>query len=228
MARFLAAAVLLAIPAAATAQTVVFYGGDLNPNATPTAGYTSGVFGGELGTAAHQYDDFALSAATGIGGLFANFLSETGVAPTGFQWEIRTGVSTGNAGTLAASGSGTSLTWTSTGRSYIGIPEYLLTASISAPTLAAGTYWLAITPVFASTSRTNYISVTTGLNGVGSPLDNGNTFSTIPIQSLFFTSVPGVDLSQGLILAPLPPAVLASGATLGLAGLFALARRRRA
>jgi hypothetical protein len=98
-----------------------------------------------------------------------------GAATTAY-WEIRSGVSAGNGGTLLASGDGAD-TVTATGRSInvgIVLDEYTNQVAVNV-TLTAGTYWLAVAPDVSN--QNSYISTTSGANAVGSPPGNdGDSF----------------------------------------------------
>ena len=134
-----------------------FYGGDLdpnNPNANGLANENDAIVGGNPYGAA-TYQNFILSGSPGgpstntATALFTNNLS--GLNPTNGYWEIRTGVSEGNGGTLVASGSG-AMTHTPTGRSAFGYTEYtdqIYGLNIS---LSVGTqYWFAVVPMIRTT-----------------------------------------------------------------------------
>ncbi len=101
----------------------VFYGGDLNvnsPNADGLANENDAIVGGTPYGAA-TYQNFTLGADATVTSVFSNNLS--GLTPWTAYWEIRTGVSEGNGGTLVAAGTG-GVTQTATGRSAFGYNEY--------------------------------------------------------------------------------------------------------
>ena len=92
-----------------------------NPNADGLANENDAIVSGSpYGAATYQNFTFAVRSATATG-LFTNNLS--GLNPSTGYWEIRTGVSEGNGGTLVASGTG-AITHTATGRSGFGFTEY--------------------------------------------------------------------------------------------------------
>ena len=103
-------------------------------------------------------------------------LYKSGVPVTKASWEIRSGVGSGNGGTLVASGD-TAATQTPVTK----IPGYtysfnptLITATVPSVTLAAGTYWLSVipddtAPFFGDKS---YVETTSGANSVGKPPGN--------------------------------------------------------
>src|SRR3974377_347025 len=83
-----------------------FYTGDFdpnNPNANGLANENDGIVGGTPYGAA-TYENFVVQGGTGVFNLFTNNLTEFN--PSSGYWEIRSGVSEGNGGTLIASGSG--------------------------------------------------------------------------------------------------------------------------
>ncbi|HVT14462.1 MAG TPA: PEP-CTERM sorting domain-containing protein [Fimbriimonadaceae bacterium] len=207
---------------AASADPVLFYGGDFDSR--------DGGYSGQNGSVADSriYDDFTLSSASNITGIFANFLDSMSIAPTTAYYEFRSGVSAGNGGTLIASGT-MNVTGTPTGRSGFGLNEIDYAGSITPVMLSAGTYWVTMAPISAGTGS-EYMSTTSGANGVGGPLANGNSFWDSPTFGLSFANTSDVfgagtwDMSIGVTGTPVPEP--ASMAVLGL-GALALIRRRR-
>lgn len=122
------------------------------------------------------YDDFNVTAAGGstVTSVFSNnLMSVTGI--TQAEWEIRSGVSLGDGGTLIASGT-SAATQTATGRSGFGLTEYTIAVSGLSVSLAQGTYWLTVAPVDSGNGR-SFISTTSGANAIGTPPGNdGNSF----------------------------------------------------
>lgn len=208
---------LFAVGMALTASAQTFYGGD---------------FAGTNGLASEQntvvsdsrvYDDFTLSSSTVVNNVFGNFLSSTSVQ--GLYYEIRSGVSSGNGGTLLYSGTLTA-TFSVTG-SALGYAVVHASGSPLGVTLGPGTYWLSVGLVGDGTGRA-FLAGTEGANGVGSPINNGNAFIDSPSFGSFETSTDfGSDLhdfslgiNEATSVVPGPAAVLPFA--LGL-----LARRRR-
>lgn len=127
------------------------------------------------------YDNFTVGASGwNVTSLFEN-VCFAGGAPSDlsiFNWEIRSGVSAGNGGTLVASGTSLNPTVTATGRTALGgaLTEYKVTATGLDLDLSAGTYWLGGNfggPPLPAASV--YIGLTHGANGVGSPIGNAGT-----------------------------------------------------
>jgi hypothetical protein len=152
------------------------------------------------------YDDFVVPDGgwTVIGAFSHNSMSATGV--TQASWEIRSGVSAGNAGTLVASGvsPATQTLGPSVGG---GTYVYLIQVSGLAVDLAPGRYWLSVTPV---TSGTSYVCATLGANASGNPpgkyggafyysLGPSNSFFT-PLQAAGQGGISG-DFSQGIMIS---------------------------
>jgi len=122
------------------------------------------------------YDNFIIPAGQLwiITSVFSDNLLNTNV--TGATWEIRTGVSAGNGGTLVASGMTTTPVVTPTGRSGFGFTEFMVEVPGASAILAAGQYWLNVTPVGDFGGR-SFNSTTSGASCVGTPCGNdGNSF----------------------------------------------------
>ncbi len=192
--RFLGLGLLAIALASATLPTssaqagVLWYNGD-NDNidaATNVSGVpinVGGVGPGYFFSTTLVYNDFVVPVGQtwSITGLFSNDQIAFGAAPTNATWEIRSGLSAGSGGSLIAN-SDTAATVTALppvpGYDYID-PEYRVSTTISAVTLTAGTYWLAVAPdsqgFYADQS---YVETTSGANGVGIP-GGGNTNSFI-------------------------------------------------
>ena len=147
------------------AQTL-FYNG----NWSLTDGQTSATNTGNAD--AVLFENFVVGGSGwNVTGLFGDFLRR-GAGWSTANWEIRSGMSAGNGGTLVASGFGTT-TNVATGRSNFNYTEYRATVSGLNLTLGPGTYWLGLAPVGLSTSPGNdiYLSYTSGANGVNALLD---------------------------------------------------------
>src|SRR5207237_348379 len=147
----------------------LWYNGDWN--------YVNGL-ANERNTVVSQaavYDDFNVTAPLGwhVTALFSDNLMSTTV--TGADWEIRIGLSEGNAGTLIASGTTNSPVVTLTGRGGFGFLEYMVEVTglnVFLPMLPSGQhYWLNVTPVDNGTGR-SFNSTTSGANAVGMPPGN--------------------------------------------------------
>ena len=168
VAMVLSAVTLVATPSIAG---VIWYNGDFD--------HASGL-ANEINTFvsdARVYDDFVLSAPATVGAVFSNNLMNfTGV--TQAFWEIRSGVSAGNGGTVVASGT-SAATQSATGASGFGLVEYTIRVGGLSVNLASGTYWLAVAPLGTGGDGgdLSYISTTSGLNAIGLPAgNNANAF----------------------------------------------------
>jgi hypothetical protein len=218
----------------AASAGVLFYGGDFD--------YDTGSLSHHNGTAATQltFDDFSLTSASRVTGLWGNYVYSTpgtDPTPTTIYYEVRSGLSADNGGTLVSSGIlPAALTWT--GRvQYSKEYQVLGTVDIS---LAAGSYWLAVAPVdpFA-----DWLVLTTKGDDAGpgsdpnppptdGPRANGNSFIKSPTANYVPSEVfhgpghPGgrtdFDFSYGVQVIPEPSQavqtvaiVLTSGWTLG-------------
>src|SRR5437667_7718167 len=172
----------------------LWYNGDFN--------YVNGL-ANERNTIVSQagvYDDFNVTAPLGwhVTALFSDNLMSTTV--TGADWEIRTGVSEGNAGTLIASGTTNSPVVTLTGRGGFGFLEYMVEVTglnVFLPMLPSGQhYWLNVTPVDNGTGR-SFNSTTSGANAVGMPPGNDqNAFFNSTFFGYNFTSTGNPFIGQ--------------------------------
>jgi Dockerin type I domain len=158
-------------------------------------------------TQAAVYDDFNVPGGQmwNVTGVFSRNLENTVV--TAADWEIRTGVSEGNAGTLVASGTTNSpgVTEVSCG---FGFCEYRVDIAGLNVTLVPGHYWLNVTPVGNGTGR-SFNSTTSGANCVGTPCGNNqNAFFNSTYFGTYFTSTANegqpTDFSNGVIGIALP------------------------
>ncbi len=143
-----------------------YYAGDLDlndPNQNGLANENDAIVGGSPYGAA-TYSNFNLGSGTTITGLATNNLS--GLNPATAYWEIRSGVSEGNGGTLIASGTGATSNQ-ATGRSDFGFTEYTNFVGGLSVSLGAGQYWMAVVPQDPSNANRSFNSDTDGLNASG-------------------------------------------------------------
>jgi hypothetical protein len=194
--------------------------------------------GNNTGFTAAVYDDFNVTGGQWlVTGVFSNNLLNTNAGFTTANWEIRSGVSEGNPGTLVASGLNAPVVVTPTGRSWpqTGLIEYTFTVAGLAVTLNPGTYWLNVQPN-GNGSQISYNSSTMGANCVGTPCGNDmNAFiDSITFGYNFHTTAdpifgPGnVDFSDGVIGTVVPEPATVALLTCGLGALVVANRRRRA
>jgi MYXO-CTERM domain-containing protein len=218
-----------------------WYAGDPSPTAlVPLAAFAWVTNAPIPGYAAYTFDNFTWTNANGgmvdtIGG---HFMSTLGTPITGItfaQWEIRTGVSVGNGGTLVASGSGVPVLSSTPflsqfiGSAYVD-PVARVELDVPDFALAPGNYWLGFSIGDAGVGATGYVAETVGANGIGGPLDDGNAFyfqgdgTTNPWNWVDVTATWGgpVDAAYFITEVPAPGAAT----LLGLGGLLAARRRR--
>jgi hypothetical protein len=166
---------------------VAALGGAVTSSARADALWYNGDFNGRSGLSQERntsvkdgrtYDDFNVTGpGWNISSVWSNDLVNTDVILRSHSahWEIRSGVSAGNGGSLIASGDSPA-TLTPTGRSGFGLTEYTVEVSGLSVTLTPGTYWLSVAPIDDGTGR-SFDSTTSGANAVGTPPgNNGNSF----------------------------------------------------
>jgi hypothetical protein len=181
---------------------------------------------------AATYDDFDVGSSITVTGVYSRDLVTTGFSITGADWEIRSGLSGGNGGTLVASGFTPTPIFTPTGRSAFNLPEYTVEVTGLNVNLASGIYWLMVRPVDSGTGR-SYNSTTTGANCVGMPCGNdGNSFfnSTFFGANFVGTSTQlgfNADFSDGVIGTVVPEPATVALLTCGVGALLIALRRRR-
>ncbi|MBS1834762.1 MAG: hypothetical protein JST65_18735 [Acidobacteria bacterium] len=215
------------------ADVVGFYGGDIdvtNPNGLSNE-TTATVGGSPTGGSVYQ----AFVVPTGgwtVTGLFSNNLLD--FTPTSAYWEIRSGVSAGNGGTLLHSGTATAPGFAATGRSAFGYTESTVSVSGLSLTLAPGTYWLTVTPQDAGAQARSFMSSTAGLNSIGPVLQNVAYFTSSHFGANFsnandWSLTPLSAFSAGVnINAPssVPEPAEISFLLLGTTGIAVSVRRR--
>ncbi|HJP84169.1 MAG TPA: PEP-CTERM sorting domain-containing protein [Fimbriimonadaceae bacterium] len=200
---------------------VVFYGGDANG----VDGLTSEEDG--VVSQAMTYDNFTVGAGgwnvSDLGGIFA---VTTGSNFASARYEIRQGVSVGNGGSLIQTGV-FSVSSSSVG-SLFGRDLRDFTGSVSPFSLAAGNYWIGISLIDPGSVR-SFVATTSGVNGVGGPLNDGNSFLNSSTFAANFDDAGDFiiedrtpDFAYRITAAPVP-----EPATLGALGMGALALLRR-
>ena len=206
---------------AAAGAVAQFYGGDFDDVTWLAVDYD-----------AYVYDDFAVDGGGWtITGLYANCLSNENV--DNMSWEIRTGITHGNGGTLVASGN-SPVTRTATGRHGGpdgGYDEYTLRVAGLNFFLGPGLYYIGVNvgnPLPGIEERT-FVSGTAGANGFGSPIANGNSwFNSVFFGNYNFVSTTDIfgriaDFSYGVV--PEPNGVLALG--IGISVFLSMRKRRQ-
>jgi hypothetical protein len=221
---------LLALVASQGFATTLWYNGDFDGR----SGLINGVNLNATSMTSNVYDNFVVPDGQSwtIADVWSNNqMNFTGV--TSAEWEIRSGVSTNNGGTLIASGTD-SATQTATGRSF-GFTEYQILVSGLNVTLGSGTYWLSVAPVSPDGNGLSYVSTTSGTNCVGTPCGNdGNSYWTSSTFSANFDPTSSAfgagtwDLSMGVdgLATPEPATVGLCLAGLGLIAIGSRSRRR--
>lgn len=178
---FIMMTALMVMAGTAPASTILWYNGDFDGSANSLRSEHRYEDYGNYGifqSDARVYDDFVVPAGGWtVNSVWTNNLFTSGVTVYGATYEIRSGVSAGDGGTVVASGTTDSFALTGTGRGTGGYTEYQLLISGLNISLNPGTYWLSVTPTIALADEYVYTSATSGLNAVGQPAgDNGNSY----------------------------------------------------
>jgi hypothetical protein len=139
------------VPPSYCAPVCLLYTGDTNPDSPDDNGFAN-----ENTLLVAETQSFgAFTVPTGemwtVDGAFINTIADgyNGLDPSTSSWSISSGMSSGDAGTIVASGTSTAAgtSFIATGRLPFGFTEYTLKVKISPPVvLSSGTYWLNITP----------------------------------------------------------------------------------
>jgi len=208
----------------------LFYGGDFdpnNPNANALANENDAfVHGDPYGAATYQNFVVSNGQLWNVTGLFSDDFMET-LNPQTAYWEIRSGVSEGNNGTLLASGTGNdNLTLINY---YFDFPDYKNLVSGLNVNLGPGTYWFAVVPQAPNQQGRSFNTNTFGLHAIGTQISDKQFFNS-PFFGINFENADndGVfpTLSSGLdgTVVPEPSSIIILSS--GLIAAVAAVRRR--
>jgi hypothetical protein len=218
--RTIVASLALVAPIASVADHD-FYGGDPDGRSWLASS-------GPSETGPIVFEDARLGFSQGLyGGMFGHFKLSQGFVMQGVEMEIRDGISQGSSGTLLARVMANNVFTTPTGTS--GVFEVKGTTQFfnSLPNPQA-IYYIGMRVIGVGTAE---LVTTSGVNGRGLPLANGNSFFHDPLNALTYTDTQNVlgagtwDFSIGMIdtFIPEPGTFAVLGAGLG----FLVIRRVR-
>ena len=145
------------------------------------------------------YDEFLVpSGGWQVTGVFSNNHFYNAPTITQASWEIRSGLSQGNSGTVIASGvSPATQTYNAS------IAAYRIEVDGLQVQLPAGDFFVSVTPVGTALGQ-SYVCDTQGQNAVGGPPGNGKTFySDQPGDFVWMSAPDGTnrDFSQGVLIS---------------------------
>lgn len=182
----------------------LFYGGDLNPVSVNANGFANE--NTLLVADTTLYVPFTVPSGQEwqVSGLFTNNIADAyeGIDPMQATWSISTGMATGNAGTVIASGTAAA-TFSFTGRSFLGLNEYTVAVRFGQPGvhLNSGTYWLSVVPQCTNTSNNNcylaqyFLSNTAGSNSYGPAEPIGKSFFNSQYYGYNYSNACTVDIT---------------------------------
>jgi len=170
----------------------LFYGGDFdpnNPNANGLANENDAIVHGDPYGAA-TYQNFVVSSGQSwnVTGLFSDDFMFT-LNPKTAYWEIRSGVSEGNSGTLLASGTGNDTVTLI--NYYYDFGDYKNLVSGLNVTLGPGTYWFAVVPQARDQQGRSFNVNTFGLNAIGTQISDKQFFNS-PFFNTNFTNADNI------------------------------------
>src|SRR5271157_3862779 len=175
---------------------VGWYNGDFH--STGIGGWSNWYLSNEQFT--RVYDEFLVpSGGWTVAGVFSNNQFYNNAPPiTQAAWEIRSGVSSGNGGTVIASGVSPAAQVYNPGTR-----DYRIEVDGLQVQLAPGDYSLSVTPV-GPVYQQSYVSETTGQNAIGAPPGNGTAYySSQPGSFVWLSGTGGTNLnfSQGVLIS---------------------------
>jgi hypothetical protein len=205
---------------------VLFYGGDFNPKFWYADSLSNendaSVHGNPYGSAVYQNFVIPSGQTWNITALFSNDIMT--LTPSSAYWEIRSGLSEGNGGTLLSSGAGSD--------SYQlkgAFDEYTNTVSGLSLALGPGLYWFTVVPEAPGQVGRSSNTNTFGQNSVGTQISDEQYINS-PFLHYDFTNADNLSIfprfSDGVIgtVAPEPSSIVMLAS--GLMAITAVVRRR--
>jgi hypothetical protein len=232
-----ACGLLVALVATPAFAGILFYGGDFNPGSVNADGLAN-----EQDLTVSQaavYTPFVVGGAGwNVTGLFTNNMMN--ITALSASWEIRSGVSAGNGGTLLFSGTGAP-TVTDTGLFGSGLEVFQVEVTGLNINLSPGNYWMSVVPICLNADNAtcgngnrSFQANTDGTNAIGTPeplnlsfFDSrffNKTFENATVEAGVLTEFSAGVLGDAAGAVPEPGSLgLLGGGLLILAGI----RRRR-
>lgn len=164
-----AVGLVVTVASAASAQSL-FYNGDYLNNALSSETNT-------IVSQAMVYTDFVVGGSGwNVTGLFGYFSISSDLASTDAYWEIRSGISLGNGGSLLFSGTAAEAI-TPTGNMPAGYNEVRTDVNGLSFFLAPGTYWVGVSMIGDGQGRA-FVENTDGTNGINADIDDSGFFNS--------------------------------------------------
>ncbi len=206
---------------------ILFYGGDFNPSFWYSDSLANendaAVYGNPYGSAVYQNFVIAAGQTWNVTALFSNDIMT--LSPTSAYWEIRTGLSEGNGGSLLASGAGAD-SYHAKGA----YGEYTNTVNGLNLTLGAGTYWFSVVPEAPGQQGRSSNTNTFGQNSIGTQMSD-EQYVNSSYFGYNFTNADNLSIfprfSSGVVGTAVPEPSSLATLSLGLIAVAGILRRRK-
>ncbi len=224
---------------AADSAQADWYSGDPYTQQTGWPQYTDNLSNASQ-TYALTFDNFTWVPGAGggvidvVGGHFHSFGQLSGLSIDNAQWEIRTGMSHNNGGTLVASGSGAVIPY-ATSFTQGGVEVWGVDVDVPDFALPAGNYWFGLAIGVNDGQPGWFVASTSGASGIGGPLgddlsvyfqSNNSIVSWDYVESAIINpTLSGFDPSYYIREVPEPSTFALAALALALAAVGKFRRR---